>query len=120
MFYGTYRRKRLKPTTRKGGNNNHKWVKIKKDDWERACYELFKDAYTIDYHRTGEIAKSLGISPVTFEKYIHLWIANGRKTDGLAIIAKEDSNNDDKNGNRESVEGIQDLPKVQRRYKRTL
>lgn len=105
---------------KKNGNNNRQRVRVTKEAWETACLELHKDAYTIDHRRLLEISQMLGISEMTFMKYYNLWIANGRKTDDLAIIAKKEGANNDQSGNKAEVGRIQDLPKIQRSYKRTL
>ena len=113
------KRKSSKPT-RKGGHNNHKRVRVTKEAWESACSELFKNAFTIDYNAVKNASQNLGISPTTFEKYFHLWIANGRQTENLAIIAKNEVNENDQSGDQAEVERVQSLPQIKRSYKRTV
>lgn len=120
MLYIHSRRNNKSVKGRKSGNNNHKRVRVTKEAWESACSELFKNSYTIDWRVVENIAQSLGISSQTFEKYFHLWIANGRRTDELAIIAKNEVINNDQRRDQAEVVGVQELPKIQRSYKRTI
>ena len=102
------------------GNNNHARVYVKKEDFERECYDILGHP-SADWRMFDAAGKRLGINGGTFEKYFNLWIAYGKKCDNLAVIAKEDDyGENDETRDREAAERIQGLPQIKRSYKRPL
>lgn len=90
-----------------------------KEKWESVVLEMPEYTY-VDPVMYQKCADKLGMTYSTFWKWYQVWYGCGKTTTVLPFIKTEQEIRErDKRRNRKKAKGVQDLPKLKRRRRKT-